>query len=157
MKKYPSTLALILLLCAVSTQAAHHATDHPDAGQIAAVTAADAERMAATMTGDRSRLEAILSDDLRYAHSNGKVDTKKSLIDTLVARSISYESFDYQTRNFLPVGPEGMLMSGRVLIHAKVKDQPVVVDLNFLSVWRKEHGHWRFLGWQSCSNPSPPK
>lgn len=157
MNKNPLIPALILMLCAVSIQAAHHTADHPDAAQIAAVTTADAERMAATMTGDRSRLEAILSDELRYAHSNGNVDTKKSLIDTLVAQSIVYESFDYQTRNFLPVGPEGMLMSGRVLIHAKVKDQPVVVDLNFLSVWRKEHGHWRFLGWQSCSNPNPAK
>ena len=152
MKRLLFPLLVLLLSVGTTVQAAHHATD--DAKQIAAVTAADAERMAATMAGDRKRLEAILSDELRYAHSNGNIDTKTTLIDTLVAKTISYESFDYQERNFIPVGPEGMLMSGRVLIHAAVNGNKVVVDLNFVSVWRKENGHWRFLGWQSCSNPA---
>jgi hypothetical protein len=157
MKKHPILSMLVLLLCAISTHAAHHASGHvaPDAQMIAAVTAADAERMAATMAGDRARLEAILSDELRYAHSSGNVDNKASMIDTLASKTIIYKSFDYQERNFIPVGLEGMVMSGRVLIHAVVQDKKVQVDLNFVSVWRKENGHWRFLAWQSCSNPSP--
>ena len=127
-----------------------------DARLTAAVTAADAERMAATKAGDRTRLEAILSDELRYAHSNGKVDSKKSLIDTLVGRKTVYESFDYQQREFLPAGPGVVLMTGRVIIHAINEDKKIVVDLNFLSVWREEKGQWRFLSWQSCSNPPTP-
>lgn len=155
--KRPFLFTIVLLLGALSASAAHHANGHHhmNGEQLAAVTAADAERMAATIAGDRARLDAILSDELRYAHSSGNVDTKDSMIETLVSGTISYESFDYQERKFLPIGSDGVQMSGRVIIHAAVRGKKVEVDLNFLSVWRKENGNWRFLGWQSCSNPKP--
>lgn len=120
---------------------------------IAAVAAADDERQAATKAGDRARLEAIFSDDLRYAHSSGHVDTKVSYMEALVSHSTVYESFDYQNRTFLPAAPGIALMTGRVLIHSRNGDQKQVFDLNFLAVWREENGKWRFLAWQSCRNP----
>jgi hypothetical protein len=125
---------------------------------VAAVTAADDERGAASIAADRTRLEAIFSDDLRYAHSSGKIDTKKSYIDAIVAGSSFYGGFDYKERNFLPVAPGIVLMSGRVFVQSRSNDQPTVLDLNFLAVWREENGKWRFLAWQSCRNPpaTPP-
>ena len=120
---------------------------------VAAAAAADDERQAATMAGERSRLEAIFSDDLRYAHSSGKVDTKTSYVDSLVSHQTVYESFDYKERTFLPAAPGIVLMTGRVIIHARNGDQRVENDLNFLAVWREENGHWRFLSWQSSKNP----
>jgi hypothetical protein len=126
-----------------------------DAGLIAAVAAADDERQAATKAGDRTRLEAIFADELRYAHSSGKVDSKASYIEALVSRRTVYESFAYRERNFLPAAPGLVLMTGRVFIQAHTGDQKVENDLNFLAVWREENGHWRFLAWQSCRNPPP--
>lgn len=129
-----------------------------DAGVITAVTAADDERMAATKAGDRARLEAIFSNELRYSHSSGKVDTKTSLVESLSSRHTVYESFEYKERTFSPVAPGVVLMSGRVLIHARNGDQKAELDLNFLAVWREENGHWLFRAWQSCKVPpaNPP-
>jgi len=79
---------------------------------IAAVRAADAERVAATKAGDGARLDAIFSDDLRYAHSSGHVDTKASYIKSLTSHSTVYESYDYKEQNFSVVAP------GIVLIKA---------------------------------------
>lgn len=126
---------------------------------LAAVTAADDERLAATKAGDRGRLEAIFSDGLRYAHSNGKIDSKASYIESLVSRQTVYESFEYKERTFTPAGPGVVLMSGRVLVNSRNNGQPLALDLNFLAVWREEGGHWRFLAWQSCRNqpPAPAK
>jgi hypothetical protein len=121
---------------------------------IAAVTAADDERQAATKAGDRARLDAIFSDELRYAHSSGHVDTKASYMEALVSHSTVYESFEYPERNFKSVAPGIVLMSGRVLIHSHNGDQKLALDLNFLAVWREENGKWRFLAWQSCRNPA---
>jgi ketosteroid isomerase-like protein len=122
---------------------------------LAAARAADDERLAATKAGDPARLNAIFSDDLRYAHSSGKVDTKTSYTRSLTTHSTVYESFDYLERNFKVAGPGIVLMSGRVVIHSRNDGQPVVLDLNFLAVWREEGGRWRFLAWQSCKNPPP--
>ncbi len=123
---------------------------------IAAVRAADDERLAATKAADPARLDAIFSDELRYAHSSGRVDTKDSYIKSLVSRSTIYESFDYREINFHPVGPGIVLMTGRVVIRAGNAGQKAANDLNFLAVWREENGRWRFLAWQSCKNPPPP-
>jgi hypothetical protein len=123
---------------------------------IAAVTAADAERQAASEAGDRGRLEAIFSNDLRYAHASGKVDTKASYIESMASHGTVYENFNYKERTFLPAAPGIVLMTGRVLITVRNGDQHTVNDLNFLAVWREENGQWRFLAWQSCRNPPPP-
>ncbi len=121
-----------------------------------ALRAADAERVAATKAGDRARLEAIFSDELRYAHSSGKVDTKASLIQSLATRATVYETYDYQEQNFKRVAPGVFTMTGRVLVHtASASGQRSELDLNFLAVWREENGKWRFFAWQSCKNPAP--
>lgn len=122
---------------------------------VAAVRAADDERVAATTAGDRARLAAIYSDDLRYVHSSGKVDDKAEHVDGLAKRTSVYEKFDYRTREFRLAAAGVMLMSGRVVIHstnAKGKNQN---DVNFLAVWRLEHGQWKFLAWQAAKNLTP--
>ena len=146
MKKLLPRLLAFLALGLVSLRAA-------DDKALAAARAADDERLAATKAGDPKRLDAIFSNDLRYAHSSGKVDTKDSYVKSLVSRATIYESFDYKERNFTVAAPGVVLMSGRVLIKASNNGQKVENDLNILAVWREENGKWRFLAWQSCKNP----
>ena len=130
-----------------------HAAEAP---AIAAARAADDERLAATKAADPKRLDAIFSDELRYAHSSGKVDNKASLLKSLVSRASIYESFDYQERTFTLAGPGVVLMSGRVLVKVGPAGKANELDLNILAVWREENGKWRFLAWQSCKNPPAP-
>ena len=122
---------------------------------LAAVRAADDERVAAVKAGDAARLDAIFSDELRYAHSSGHVDNKASYMKALTSHSTVYETYDYQERKFTEAAPGIVLMTGRVLIHSRSGEKTTDLDLNFLAVWREEHGAWRFLAWQSCKNPPP--
>ena len=142
-------LRLLPLFAFFASALALRAADSP---LIAAVRAADDERVAATKSGDPKRLAAIYSDALRYAHSSGKIDTKQSYLQSLTSRATIYESYDYQTRDFTPIAPGVVLMTGRVLIHSSNNGQKVENDLNFLGVWRDEGGTWRFVAWQSCKN-----
>ncbi len=121
----------------------------------AALAAADDERLAATKAGDQARLEAILSNDLHYAHSSGKVDSKASLIKALTARTSVYESFHYQERKFTLIGAGLATMTGRVLVKVGPAGKPNELDLSILAIWREENGQWRFLAWQSCKMPVP--
>ncbi len=120
---------------------------------IAAVRAADDERVAATISADRTRLEQILSDQLTYAHSNGKLDTKVSLIDALLARRMVYDGIEYRERIFVPITAGAALMRGRAILHVRAGQQPLALDVNYLAVWRQEGGAWRMLAWQSSHNP----
>lgn len=143
-----SFLPLLILLSALIARA-------NDDAVIAAVRAADDERVAATMAADPARMDAIFSDQLHYAHSSGKIDTKKSYVDSLLARSTVYTGYDYKQRDFLVAAPDITLMTAHVIIKAGSPTAQNTNDLNILAVWRKEGGKWRFLAWQSCKNPPP--
>lgn len=146
------TLLSLVLTCLCLGHPALRASEDP---VIAAVRAADDERVAATKAADRARLEAIFSPELRYTHSNGKVDTYASFIEALARRTTAYERMQYQQREFRVAAPGVVLMQGRVLADVANAKGKQTLDLSFLGVWRLENGRWRFLAWQSCKNPPP--
>ena len=120
---------------------------------MAALQAADNARIAAMKSPDRARLGAIFSDDLRYAHSSGVVDTKTSFIEVLTSGKTKYVSYDYEERTFTFPAPGIALMTGRARIQAETVTGKLDNLLSFLAVWREEKGQWRFLAWQSCKLP----
>lgn len=123
--------------------------------QLSAVTKADDARIAAMKTPDREKLSALFSDELRYAHSTGAVDTKASFIDVLIAGKTKYLGYDIIERTFTFPTPGIALMSGRTRIQAEAGGNKMDSVLSFLGVWREEKGQWRFLAWQSCKLPPP--
>ena len=97
--------SLLLALLATLTCSA---AENPE---LARVTSADDARVAAMLAPTREKLDAVLSPDLRYAHSNGQVDTKASLIDSLTDGSATYSKYAYQQRAFTFPAPGIALMA----------------------------------------------
>lgn len=124
-----------------------------DSPALVAVKSADKARVAAMQSGDRTKLDAVFSDELRYAHSNGIVDTKKSFIEILSAGKTKYVGYDYEEQNFTFPAPGIALMTGRAHVKAESEGKAMDAVLSFLAVWREEKGQWRFLAWQSCKLP----
>ena len=148
--KTPTLPRLCLILLSLAAVLIARAGDD---AVLAAVRAADDERVAATLAADPARMDAIFSEQLHYAHSSGKIDTKKSYVDSLLARSTVYTGYEYKQRDFLVAAPDITLMTAHVIIKAGAPTAQNTNDLNILAVWRKEGGKWRFLAWQSCKNP----
>ncbi|OAI58054.1 DUF4440 domain-containing protein [Verrucomicrobiaceae bacterium SCGC AG-212-N21] len=126
------------------------AEDHPS---LAAVQTADKTRIAAMQAGDREKLGAIFSDDLRYAHSSGVVDTKASFTEVLATGQTKYTGYDYVEQKFTFPAPGIALMTGKAHVKAVTATGEMDSVLSFLAVWREEKGQWRFLAWQSCKLP----
>ena len=139
--------SVLLALLAVLNCAA---AENPELGR---VTSADDARVAAMLAPTREKLDAVLSPDLRYAHSNGQVDTKATLIDSLTDGSANYSKYAYQQRTFTFPAPGIALMAGRFDVKAVVKGNAAESTISFLAVWRLEKGVWKFLAWQSCKIP----
>lgn len=151
--KHPILLRGLALLFALCASLLARATDTET---LAAVRAADDERVAATMAPDPARLDAIFSDDLSYTHSNGKLDTKKSYMESLLKRTTVYTAYDYKERTFFSATPDIVIEKAHVLITSGTTEkQNPPNDLNIMAVWRKENGRWRFLAWQSAKLPAP--
>ena len=128
-----------------------------DDAKLTVVKAADTARISAMRSPSPEALNAIFSDDLRYAHSNGVVDTKTSFVDILVAGTTKYVGYDYVEQNFTFPAPGIALMSGKAHVKAVTATGEMDSVLSFLAVWREENGKWRFLAWQSCKLPQVVK
>ncbi len=126
-----------------------------EANPTTAIRDADNERVAAILAADAARLDAIFSDELLYTHSNGKVDTKESYIQSLVTHQTVYKVYDYKEREFRLASPDIGLETAHVLITSVNGTTVNNNDLKILAVWRKEDGKWRFLAWQSAKLPAP--
>lgn len=122
---------------------------------LAAVQAADDARVAAMKAPDRDKLSAIFSDELRYAHSTGVVDTKTSFIDALTKGTTKYLAIDYVERQFTFPAPGIALMAGSAKLKIESPAGAMEPTLAFLGVWRLEGSQWRFLAWQSCKLTPP--
>jgi hypothetical protein len=123
---------------------------------LAAWRAADDARVAAMISADPAKLAATFSNELRYVHSNGKLDTKASFIEALTSGKSKYNSITYEQREFREAAPGLVLVNGRC--HAKLgKTEPfTLLHLSFLAAYRLEQGTWRFYAWQSCKlDPTP--
>ncbi len=142
-------LSLVAFCCAFSNPLSAEDT------RAAALTAADSERVAAMKTADREKLTGILSEDLRYAHSSGIVDTKQSFIESLTTGRTKYVALDYEERAFTFPASGVALMTGRARVRVANASGENDMLLGFLGVWREENGHWRFLAWQSCKLTPP--
>ncbi len=103
----PTLLPLVVLFACVALQAA----DDP---RLAAVRAADDQRAAAIVAADGAKLSAIFSDELRYAHSSGLVDTKTSYLQSIVSGRTKYHVIEFEERNFTFPAPGIALEGGRV-------------------------------------------
>lgn len=122
----------------------------------AAWRAADDARVAAFTSADKAKLEATLSDELRYVHSSGKLDTKASMVEALTTGKSAYHSMTYESRDFREVVPGLVLMNGRVKVQLGKTEPFTEMNLSFLAAYRLEKGTWKFIAWQSCRLDAPP-
>lgn len=143
MKPPRAVLALLAVfaLGGVATRAA--------ADDFAAVRAADAARIAATITGDADRLGELLAADLRYAHSDGRVQTKSQLLAAVASNPVKYLSVVPHDVELQAIAPGAVTMTGRAEVVAQTKTDRVKFALRFLAVWRDESGRWRLAAYQS--------
>src|SRR6185369_9896644 len=79
----------------------------------AAVRSADQRRIQATIAGDAAQLRELLSDDLVYAHSDGRLQTKAQLLTALANHQIKYISVEPEDVEYRPIAAGVAVLSGR--------------------------------------------
>jgi Domain of unknown function (DUF4440) len=105
-------------------------------------------RFAAMVDEDLEALGRALCDDLHYAHSNGSVQTKTDLLDSVRTRTIRWIGVDrFQSRSRI-VG-EVATITGRIEVTFMFNDDELRLTNRFLEVARLEDGQWRLMAWQT--------
>jgi len=140
-------LAATVLLTSAGTASAGANAD--------AVIAAEKARNVALVAADMVAVANLLSDDLRYIHSNGKLETKQNVLDSFAAKKTAYEWMNTTDLVADEVAPDVVVLSGKI-------DQRKLggagwqnLVLLFQGVWRNEAGTWRLVNLQTALPPPP--
>lgn len=123
---------------------------------VSAVRAAEAQRLVATIAADTTALAPLLSEDLRYAYSDGREQTKREFLAAVASNRVKYLSITPDQVEIQPIAPGAMAVHGRAKFAAIADGRRTEFTLRFLAVWRSESGLWRLFAYQS-SQLSPVK
>ena len=112
--------------------------------------AAAAERLRIAMIDPTpAALGALVSDDLSYGHSGGKVDTKASFIADLVAGRSDFVSITITEQTVKVVDGQTAIVRHTLAADTLDAGKPGKVALKILGIWQKQGGDWKLLARQA--------
>jgi ketosteroid isomerase-like protein len=141
-RRHVGALAVLALGAATTSTLA-------ETNEQAAVAEAIAQLTKAMLAADRSTLEALVSDNLSYGHSSGRVESKKEFVDVVAGKKTVYKSIELSNHVIVIAG------SNAIARHAWESESGTgdgkwnVSKIGVLQVWQKEAGGWKLLARQA--------
>lgn len=131
-------LSVMILLCAVVS------TTHAQSKDETEVAAGVEKLRAAMVSGNKADLESILSDDLTYGHSSGKIETKASFVNAISTKKSDFKKIDLTQQTISITGDVAIV---RHILTADTNDggKPAHIELGIVLVWKKHKGEWKII------------
>ncbi|MBL9199232.1 MAG: nuclear transport factor 2 family protein [Opitutaceae bacterium] len=117
---------------------------------VIAAVQADQARTKAMMAGDATALANLMSDQLRFAHSDGRVESKADYVKNLLAGDTAYADVKLSEIETKLIAPDVVTIIGAQRMRKRLGPDWSEVYLRYLAVWRNESGTWRLVAWQSA-------
>ncbi len=111
---------------------------------------ADKARLTAMMAGDGDALAKLMSDQLRFVHSDGRVESKADYVKNLMAGDTQYADAKTSELETMQVSTEVVVVLGAQEMRKRLGTEWSNIKLRYLAVWRNESGTWRMIAWQSA-------
>ncbi|WP_341890638.1 nuclear transport factor 2 family protein [Variovorax sp. YR752] len=129
--------------CAASGGSSSSASAEP-------AVAAAAERLRVAMVDPTpAALRALVSDDLSYGHSGGKVDTQASFISDLLDRKSDFVAIAITDQTIKVVDGHTAIVRHTLTADTNDSGKPGKVALKILGIWQKQGGEWKLLARQA--------
>jgi len=117
---------------------------------VIAAAQADQARVAAMVAGDSVALGRLLSDQLRFVHSDGRVEAKADYLRNLLAGDTAYADAKLSEVETMQIAHDVVAVLGQQKMRKKLGPDWSDVTLRYLGVWRNEHDGWKLIAWQSA-------
>ncbi|MFT4596535.1 MAG: hypothetical protein ACI9TF_000780 [Paracrocinitomix sp.] len=112
------------------------------------ILALEERRWAAQIGKDEAELMTLLSDELRYTHSTGSVDTKASYMASILENVVDYQTVERTDTEAQLVGASAVV-TGRAVIGVEARGRQLELNVAYTVVWLERNGSWQLLTWQS--------
>lgn len=112
----------------------------------------DGKRMKAMAESDIATLNSLLADDLVYAHSTARLDTKESLIKGMESGTTKYLSVVPSDVKAQDCG-DAVVLTGVAQISVNSNGTQLDFGVRFTDVYANRGGNWQMVTWQSTRLP----
>ena len=112
------------------------------------VAAAVEQLKEAMINPDSAKLVAMVSDDLSYGHSSGKIEDKKSFIHTLVSGQSDFVTINL-TDQKIHLHKNTAVVTHKLDATNNDGGKPGTVKLSIMTVWVKQNGNWQLVSRQA--------
>jgi uncharacterized protein (TIGR02246 family) len=124
------------------------------AGPEDAVKQAERDWATAVVKKDAAVLNRVLADDLAYTHSDGRLDTKQSYIESIRSGKQSYQAAEHQSIDVRLISKDVALLRARLSMTTASGDKPAApANFSVLRVYQLKNGRWQMTGHQSARLP----
>lgn len=149
MRKAALCLALVVVVAGFLyyTPGITAATPHEPA--VSAVLRADQARLAALMAGDGVALGKLMSDELKFVHSDGRIESKAEYVRNVMAGDTAYADAKTADVSALRPSADVVILIGAQEMRKRLGPTWSEIKLRYMAVWRNENGTWRMFAWQS--------
>jgi hypothetical protein len=117
---------------------------------VIAALRADKARIAAMVAGNADALGQLMSDQLRFVHSDGRVESKADYVRNLMAGDTAYADAKTSEVETMQVSPDVVVVLGVQEMRKRLGPTWSDIKLRYLAVWRNEFGVWKMIAWQSA-------
>lgn len=116
---------------------------------VEAVLRADQARLAAMMAGDGAALNKLMSDELRFVHSDGRIEAKTDYVKNMLAGDTAYADAKTSGIEVMKPADDVVILIGAQEMRKRLGPTWSEVKLRYMAIWRNEAGTWRMYAWQS--------
>lgn len=137
---------LILPLAFLFTTGGTAAAQSKDEKDLAARVEALRQAM---VSGQKADLEKIVSEDLSYGHSSGKIEDKAAFVHALTSGESDFTEITLSDQTIRISGNTALV---RHKLTGQTNDKgksPGTVNLGVLLVWSRQKGEWKLLARQA--------
>ena len=147
----PASFRLIVALFAAATMASGASFAKDDARE-AALRKAELARFEAQVNADAKVLGELLDDNLEYSHSNGVLDSKASLIESLTSGTRDYIATAADIQSVRIFG-DVAIIRGTAKVTVNENGKPLELNLGYTDIWLWKNGKWQMTSWRSARMP----
>ena len=109
--------------------------------------------MDAFVSGDVTLLEGLLAENLIYTHTNGSVDTKRSIINSICSSKTRYLALK-PSRMTCIEHDYATVLSGECAVSVRVRvkaedSKKLESNIRFTSVYARCNNEWQMIVWHS--------
>jgi Domain of unknown function (DUF4440) len=109
----------------------------------------DRQRYDLMIAQDTASLSSMIAPSLVYIHSNGMIDTKQSLLESIGTKTLVHKSISTSEDKVRVYRKRFAIVTGKAIYNINYHNEDMTLNFVYTNVYYKLKGHWILISRQT--------